>query len=189
MLLVEKSGSGDGGILALRSSTSFHTALSLSRLKRSSIADLSNADQFTSFSLSISLLSLSGTLTLTTVDIYVCDMFTYRLQIKIAIQILAEMHIFTFESHCEEAGQTEGLCTGMYTCLCMTTKNLAIREEVYRKLAQAKHQDESFSDVIERLVQKRGSLLPLWGALSESENLSAIERDIAKIRRMAMVRA
>ncbi len=71
----------------------------------------------------------------------------------------------------------------------MTTKNLAIRAEVYRKLAQAKRQDESFSDVIERLVQKRGSLLPLCGVLSESETLSAIERDIAKIRRMAIVRA
>ncbi len=71
----------------------------------------------------------------------------------------------------------------------MTTKNLAIREEVYRKLAEAKRQDESFSDVIERLVQRRGSLLPLWGALSDSENFSAIERDIAKIRRMATVRA
>gem|GEM_PF-5566181 len=98
MLLVEKSGSGDGGILALSSSTSFHIVLSLSRFNRSSIADLSNADQSTSFSLSISLRSLSGTLTLTTVDICVCEMFTNCLQIKIAIQILAEMHNFAFEA-------------------------------------------------------------------------------------------
>jgi len=44
MLLVEKSGSGDGGIFALMSSISFHNVLSLCRLKRSLIADLSNAD-------------------------------------------------------------------------------------------------------------------------------------------------
>jgi len=34
----------------------------------------------------------------------------------------------------------------------MTTKNLAIREGIYRKLAEEKRQDESFSGVIECLV-------------------------------------
>ncbi len=71
----------------------------------------------------------------------------------------------------------------------MTTKNLAIREGVYRKLAEEKRQGESFSDVIERMLEKRGSLLPLWGALGDSKSIAQIEADIAKIRRSAKVRA
>ena len=37
----------------------------------------------------------------------------------------------------------------------MVTKNLAIREEVYRKLSEAKTEGESFSDVIQKLLVKR----------------------------------
>lgn len=73
--------------------------------------------------------------------------------------------------------------------LCMATKNLAIREEVYRKLAEEKRQGESFSDVIERMLQKQGSLLPLWGVLADSKSIIQIQNDIAKIRRSAKVRA
>ena len=72
--------------------------------------------------------------------------------------------------------------------MCMATKNLAIREGVYRKLAEAKGQGESFSDVIERMLEKRGSLLPLWGALADSKSIAKVEDDIAKIRKRAKVR-
>jgi len=44
----------------------------------------------------------------------------------------------------------------------MVTKNLAIREEVYKKLSEAKTEGESFSDVIQKLLEKRGDLLSLW---------------------------
>jgi predicted CopG family antitoxin len=40
--------------------------------------------------------------------------------------------------------------------------------DVYRKLAEAKPEDESFSDTIERVLERQGSLLELWGALDES---------------------
>jgi predicted CopG family antitoxin len=70
----------------------------------------------------------------------------------------------------------------------MATKNLAIREGVYRKLAEEKRQGESFSDVIERMLEKRGSLLPLWGALADSTSIAQVQDDIAKIRRRAKVR-
>jgi predicted CopG family antitoxin len=76
----------------------------------------------------------------------------------------------------------------MYTALCMTTKNLAIRENVYQKLAEAKRQGESFSDVIERVLEKRGSLLPLWGALVDSDTLAEIEGELRKIRKRASIR-
>ena len=72
--------------------------------------------------------------------------------------------------------------------LCMAAKNLAIREGVYRKLAEEKLENESFSDVIERILEKRGSLLPLWGTLASSKGIAQVEADIAKIR-SAKVRA
>jgi predicted CopG family antitoxin len=71
----------------------------------------------------------------------------------------------------------------------MTTKNLAIREKVYEKLAEAKHEGESFSDVIERILEKRGNLLSLWGILADSQNVKKIEDDTTRIRKRATVRA
>jgi predicted CopG family antitoxin len=35
----------------------------------------------------------------------------------------------------------------------MTSRNLTVNEEVYNKLLEAKKDNESFSDVIERLLQ------------------------------------
>ena len=68
----------------------------------------------------------------------------------------------------------------------MASKNLVIREDVYRKLSEAKREGEGFSDVIERLLERGGDLLPLWGALSHSKRLAEIEerpRDSEKVRR------
>jgi len=77
----------------------------------------------------------------------------------------------------------------MYIVLCMATKNLAIRDSVYKKLAEEKREGESFSDVIERMLEKQGSLIPLWGSLADSKNIAQIQDDIAKARRSARVRA
>ena len=57
----------------------------------------------------------------------------------------------------------------------MASKNLAIREEVYRKLSEAKKEGESFSDVIEKLLERGGDLLPLWGVLSDSKHWAEVE--------------
>jgi len=70
----------------------------------------------------------------------------------------------------------------------MPTKNLAIREEVYRKLAEAKREGDSFSDVIERMLEKRSSLLLLWGVLADSEDIADIGDETKKIRKRAVVR-
>ncbi len=70
----------------------------------------------------------------------------------------------------------------------MASKNLAIREDVYRKLSEAKKEGESFSDAIDRLLEKRGDLLSHWGALSESKHMAEIERSIRDTRRRAVVR-
>ena len=79
----------------------------------------------------------------------------------------------------------------MYTyvrVMSLTTKNLAIREEVYRKLSEAKNPGESFSDVIDRILENRSSLLPLSGILAGSHNVTEIERVSRRIRKMATVR-
>jgi len=53
----------------------------------------------------------------------------------------------------------------------VTSKNISISEEVYRLLSLAKLEDESFSDVIRRLVKKSNlsSSAGLWSDLSEEE--------------------
>ncbi len=76
----------------------------------------------------------------------------------------------------------------VYTCLRMTTKNLAIREGVYRRLSEAKREGESFSDTIERVLERRGSILELWGALADSPNLAEVESTMKKMRKNAAVR-
>ncbi len=70
----------------------------------------------------------------------------------------------------------------------MARKNLAIREEVYRKLSEAKKAGESFSDVIEKLLERGGDLMPLWGVLSDSKRLAEIENSIRKIRKRTTIR-
>ena len=70
----------------------------------------------------------------------------------------------------------------------MTTKNLAIREEVYRKLAEAKREGDSFSDVIERMLEKRSSLLSLWGILADSEEIAQIGDETRQIRKRTTIR-
>ena len=54
----------------------------------------------------------------------------------------------------------------------MGTKNISIRDEVYRKLKSSKREDESFSDAIDRLLASREGEHPLYdlvGILDEDE--------------------
>ena len=70
----------------------------------------------------------------------------------------------------------------------MASKNLAIREEVYRKLSDAKKEGESFSDVIEKLLEKRGDLLSLWGAWGDDEEVTFIETSVKETRKRSVMR-
>ena len=71
----------------------------------------------------------------------------------------------------------------------MATKNLAIREEVYRKLSEVKKEGESFSDVIEKLLEKRGDLLSLWGAWEDDEEVTLIETSVKEMRKKSVIRS
>ena len=70
----------------------------------------------------------------------------------------------------------------------MSTKNIALREDVYKRLKEVKGPDESFSDAIEELLERKGSLLPLWSSLSGSEAMDLIETDLKAIRNGAKIR-
>lgn len=54
----------------------------------------------------------------------------------------------------------------------MSSKNISVRDDVYRALKNAKGEDESFSDVIERLLASDEGEHPLYdlvGTLDEGE--------------------
>jgi len=56
----------------------------------------------------------------------------------------------------------------------MGSKNISISDEAYKRLASLKRPNESFTQVINRLTQKR-SILDLAGTLSEQEAAEIIE--------------
>ena len=62
----------------------------------------------------------------------------------------------------------------------MGTKNISISEEAYERLAALKRPNESFTEVVNRLTQKR-SILELAGALTEKEGQS-LREEVAKLR-------
>jgi predicted CopG family antitoxin len=70
----------------------------------------------------------------------------------------------------------------------MSAKNIALRDDVYKKLKELKGSNESFSDAIEELLKRKGSLLPLWSSLSESDTMDLIETDLKAIRNGAKIR-
>lgn len=64
----------------------------------------------------------------------------------------------------------------------MGSKNISIRDEVYAALKEAKGADESFSEVIERLLAARSGDHPLYGlvgVLDEDEAGRVRERAAA----------
>lgn len=67
----------------------------------------------------------------------------------------------------------------------MGSKNISISEEAYQRLASLKKPNESFTQVINRLTQKR-SILELAGTLSDEdaaeiiENINTLRKDAEK---------
>ncbi len=71
----------------------------------------------------------------------------------------------------------------------MGTKTISIRDEVYNILKSLKRDNESFSEVIGKLAEKRKSdLSQYFGVLKGSKVLDEIEEDYKKIRASAMQR-
>ncbi len=71
----------------------------------------------------------------------------------------------------------------------MATKNIAIREDVYKRLLSSKRNEESFSDAIDRLLQRKTSLLSFAGVFAESDQeLKMVEEEMRKIKKKATLR-
>jgi predicted CopG family antitoxin len=67
----------------------------------------------------------------------------------------------------------------------MSVKTISIRDDVYKMLKDAKHEEESFSDVIERLLRKeKVDLTKYFGALKESSILYGQEEDSKRVKKV-----
>jgi predicted CopG family antitoxin len=65
----------------------------------------------------------------------------------------------------------------------MATKRLAVRAEVYRKLLESKRGGESFSDVIERLLEGKSDLMSFAGILAGDKEFAQVEKDMREVRK------
>ena len=70
----------------------------------------------------------------------------------------------------------------------MPSRNLAVKEEVYRRLLEAKKGSESFSEVIDRLLQGRSDLMSFAGALARDREFDAVLKDVEEVRRRTVLR-
>ncbi len=68
-------------------------------------------------------------------------------------------------------------------------KTLTIRDETYQRLAKLKRDNESFSDVIERIIEGRQvSIEEFVGKLKNSEILKELENEWLQFRRKIKIR-
>ena len=70
----------------------------------------------------------------------------------------------------------------------MASRNLAVKEEDYRRLLEAKKRNESFSEVIERLLEGRSELMVFAGMLSDDKDFEQVGEDINEVRKKTVER-
>lgn len=63
----------------------------------------------------------------------------------------------------------------------MASKTIMIQQDTYEKLKRLKRGNESFNDLILRLVNKKQDFNPFFGILSEKEG-NAIDRTLSQVR-------
>jgi predicted CopG family antitoxin len=63
----------------------------------------------------------------------------------------------------------------------MASKTIMIQEETYQKLAELKHENESFNDIIQRLIYNYQDLNPYFGMISGKDG-DQIEKAIEEAR-------
>lgn len=66
----------------------------------------------------------------------------------------------------------------------MASKNISVRDDVYRALKEAKAEDESFSDVIERLLGMESGAHPLYQLVDtlDGDEAEAVRERISGFR-------
>ena len=70
----------------------------------------------------------------------------------------------------------------MYVCVCMATKTISITEEAYKRLASLRKENESFSEIINKVTGK-ARLRELHGILS-GEAGEILEKSILEVREL-----
>ena len=63
-----------------------------------------------------------------------------------------------------------------------------MKEDVYKKLLEAKRGNESFSEVIERLLEGEHDLMAFAGVLSGDKEFERVKDDIQRVRRRTLLR-
>jgi predicted CopG family antitoxin len=63
------------------------------------------------------------------------------------------------------------------------TKTISLSDEAYELLKSIKRNDESFSDVIKRLVGKKGKLIDILNLYPELSNIQEYGKAVAEIRK------
>ena len=76
----------------------------------------------------------------------------------------------------------------MYPYTQMTSRNLSVKDDVYKKLREAKKGNESFSDVIERLLDRGHDLMAFAGILSGDKEFERVKGDIEQVRKRTVLR-
>jgi len=72
----------------------------------------------------------------------------------------------------------------MCTRMCMSTKTISIMEDAYKMLANKKRKEESFSELIRRVLVEKKDIMRFAGAWSNISDKEALEikENIRKIR-------
>jgi predicted CopG family antitoxin len=65
----------------------------------------------------------------------------------------------------------------------MASKTIMIQEETYNRLLQLKLENESFNDLILRLIYQKQEIAPFFGLLSEEE-CDMVEKAIDEARKL-----
>ena len=70
----------------------------------------------------------------------------------------------------------------------MTSRNLSVKDDVYKKLREAKKRNESFSDVIERLLDGGHDLMAFAGIFARDKEFERVKSDIQQVRKRTVLR-
>lgn len=75
--------------------------------------------------------------------------------------------------------------------MCMGTKTISIGDDVYKALSDLKRDDESFTELIGRLIRREDVQIDrFFGALKErAEAMEELIDDVRKIRKQAVTRS
>lgn len=105
------------------------------------------------------------------------------------LYLLLPFHFIVRRTKDEWSESFEGRkSASVYRYTYMTSKNLTVREEAYNKLLEAKMNNESFSDVIARLLEGKKDLMSFAGIFSNDKEFEEATKDILEVRKKTTLR-